>query len=79
MVLLVSCACRYTPTAADISAGRVPGYGWTTNIINGGLECNQPTTPAVWDRINYFKRYATLLGTDTGPNLECTNQRWYRW
>ncbi|CAL5377981.1 unnamed protein product [Camellia sinensis] len=30
---------RWTPTAADRSAGRVPGFGVITNIINGGIEC----------------------------------------
>ncbi|KAI3433417.1 hypothetical protein D9Q98_003232 [Chlorella vulgaris] len=68
---------RFTPAVSDISAGRVPGFGLTTNIINGGLECNQPTTPAVWDRINYFTRYTALLGTPPGANLECSAQRSY--
>lgn len=30
---------RWTPSAADRSAGRAPGYGVITNIINGGIEC----------------------------------------
>jgi len=67
------------PTTADLSAGRVPGFGLTTNIINGGLECGQPTDGRVQDRINYFKRYAQLLGTTTGDNLECANQKWFGW
>lgn len=69
----------YTPSPADLQAGRVPGYGLVTNVINGGLECNQPTDGRVLDRINYFKRYATLLSTTTGENLECRNQRAFGW
>lgn len=65
----------YTPSAADSTTGRVPGYGMTTNIINGGLECNQPTDGRVLDRINYYKRYAALLGTTPGDNLECYSQQ----
>ena len=38
------------------------------------LECGQPTTPAVQDRINYYKRYAALLGTTPDANLDCANQ-----
>ncbi|CAL4932071.1 unnamed protein product [Urochloa decumbens] len=30
---------KWTPTSADNNAGRVPGYGEITNIINGGREC----------------------------------------
>ena len=27
------------------------------------------------DRMNYFKRYAELLGTDVGDNLDCAGQQ----
>ena len=30
---------QWTPSAADQSAGRLPGYGVVTDIINGGVEC----------------------------------------
>nr|Q06016.1 RecName: Full=Endochitinase 4; Short=CHIT 4 [Arachis hypogaea] len=29
----------WRPTATDSAAGRAPGYGVITNIINGGLDC----------------------------------------
>ncbi|XP_065623223.1 endochitinase-like, partial [Quercus suber] len=32
---------KWTPSPADRSTGRVPGYGVITNIINGGLECGR--------------------------------------
>ncbi|KAF3952445.1 hypothetical protein CMV_021992, partial [Castanea mollissima] len=30
---------KWTPSPANRSTGRVPGYGDMINIINGGLEC----------------------------------------
>ncbi|KAJ4786341.1 Chitinase [Rhynchospora pubera] len=67
----------YHPTAAYRAANRTAGFGLTTNIINGGLECGIPTTAQVQDRINYYKRYAQIFGVDVGPNLDCANQQHY--
>ena len=50
---------------------RVAGFGMTTNIINGGLECNQPKTAAVADRVGFFERYASIVGATVGANLYC--------
>ena len=61
----------WTPTPADAALGRVPGYGMVTNIINGGLECGMPTTPAVEDRVGFFQRYVDVLGATTGDALYC--------
>ncbi|XP_037411088.1 chitinase 8-like [Triticum dicoccoides] len=66
---------RWTPTAADTAAGRVPGYGVITNIINGGLECGMGRNDANVDRIGYYTRYCGMLGTATGGNLDCYTQR----
>jgi len=66
---------RWTPTAADNAAGRVPGYGVITNIINGGLECGMGQNDANVDRIGYYTRYCGILGTTTGSNLDCYTQR----
>ncbi|KAH0971003.1 hypothetical protein GBA52_023159 [Prunus armeniaca] len=35
------------------SAGRVPGYGVITNIINGGLECGHGQDDRVASRIGF--------------------------
>merc|ERR1712060_1025284 len=51
----------WQPTASDTAGGRAPGYGMTTNIINGGLECNMATNDKVIDRVEYYKRYADIL------------------
>lgn len=67
----------YVPSAADQAAGRVAGFGLTVNIINGGIECNQPTPPQVTDRIGFYQRYTQLLGTQPGANLSCDKMRSY--
>ncbi|KAL6959880.1 Chitinase 1 [Sarracenia purpurea var. burkii] len=41
---------RWTPSDADRAAGRLPGYGVITNIINGGLECGKGPNDKVADR-----------------------------
>ncbi|KAF7829025.1 basic endochitinase-like [Senna tora] len=66
---------RWTPSAADTSAGRVAGYGVITNIINGGLECGKGQNDQVADRIGFYKRYCDLFGVAYGDNLDCYNQQ----
>jgi predicted chitinase len=66
---------KWTPSAADKSAGRVPGYGVITNIINGGLECGHGADSRVADRIGFYKRYCDVLGVSYGDNLDCYNQK----
>nr|AYK28287.1 chitinase 2 [Zea mays] len=65
---------QWTPSAADTAAGRLPGYGVVTNIINGGLECGHGADSRVADRIGFYKRYCDLLGVSYGDNLDCANQ-----
>ena len=67
---------KYVPRQADIAANRIAGYGLVTNIING-LECGISNDGRVTDRIGYFQRYAKLFNVDTGPNLDCENQKSY--
>ncbi|HRI63012.1 MAG TPA: chitinase [Polyangium sp.] len=68
---------KWTPTGADTAAGRLPGFGMTVNIINGGLECSKPTPTQVEDRVKFYQRYAQLLGVDPGPNLYCDQMQHY--
>ena len=64
----------WTPSDADRTANRVPGYGVITNIINGGLECGKGQDTRVEDRIGFYKRYCDILGVNYGDNLDCYNQ-----
>nr|CAA60590.1 chitinase [Oryza sativa Indica Group] len=66
---------QWTPNGNDQAAGRVPGYGVVTNIINGGVECGHGADSRVADRIGFYKRYCDMLGVSYGANLDCYNQR----
>uniref|UniRef100_A0ACD5ZMR3 Uncharacterized protein n=1 Tax=Avena sativa TaxID=4498 RepID=A0ACD5ZMR3_AVESA len=69
---------RYEPTEADKAANRTAGFGLTTNIINGGLECSLPGNAQEADRVGYYKHYGDILGVrDLGPNLDCASQKPY--
>jgi chitinase len=62
---------RWTPSAADLAAGRRPGFGVTIDVINGGLECHMPGDGRVADRIGFYMRYTTLLGVSPGSDVDC--------
>ncbi|KAH7848331.1 hypothetical protein Vadar_001410 [Vaccinium darrowii] len=66
---------QWTPSPADSAAGRVPGYGVITNIINGGEECGKGSDPKQVDRIGFYKRYSDIMQVPYGNNLDCNNQR----
>jgi len=61
----------WQPSAEDQAKGRVPGFGMTINIINGGLECGQPTNAKVEDRVGFYLRFTEMLAVDVGPALYC--------
>nr|CAB3471494.1 unnamed protein product [Digitaria exilis] len=65
---------QWSPSSTDQAAGRLPGYGVITNIINGGLECGHGANSRVADRIGFYKRYCDMLGVNYGANLDCYNQ-----
>lgn len=62
---------QWAPTADDTAAGRVPGFGLTVNIINGGIECGYPSPGQVLDRLGFYDRFTQILGTTPGDNLDC--------
>ncbi|PWZ19005.1 Acidic endochitinase WIN6.2B [Zea mays] len=53
---------QWAPSPADVAAGRLPGYGVLTNIINGGLECGHGADARVASRIGFYKRYCDMFG-----------------
>ncbi|KAI9107853.1 hypothetical protein K1719_021189 [Acacia pycnantha] len=65
----------WTPSDADVAAGRLPGYGTVTNIINGEQECGIGQDTRVEDRIGYFKTYCDILDVGYGDNLDCHAQK----
>ncbi|WOL05298.1 Glycoside hydrolase, family 19, catalytic [Canna indica] len=67
---------QWTPSPADQAAGRLPGYGVITNIINGGVECGRGgPVREVEDRIGFYKKYCDMLGVSYGDNLDCYSQK----
>lgn len=61
----------WQPSEGDRSLGRLPGFGMTINIINGGLECGFDTEGRVADRVNFYRHFVSELGTSEGENVEC--------
>ncbi|MFJ3697418.1 chitinase [Streptomyces sp. NPDC090052] len=47
------------------------GFGETIRSINGDLECNGKNPAERNDRINLYKKFVAVLGTDPGGNLSC--------
>ena len=55
----------WQPNALDRKNGRVPGFGVTTQIINGGVECRGTAeSEQSLDRITYYKSFAKELGVN---------------
>lgn len=65
---------NWTPSDTDRSAGRLPGYGLITNLIDGGVECGKGRNAKVADRIGFYKRYCDILGVSYGNNIDCYAQ-----
>ena len=67
----------WQPSADDVAKGRQPGFGMTVNIINGGLECGQPTGDKVKDRVGFYMRFTDMLGVDPGAVVYCDSMQPY--
>ena len=68
----------WQPNAHDKANGLVPGFGVTTQIINGGVECGGPTEIAQsQNRIAYYKEFAKYLKVQVPANevLGCANMK----
>nr|WED30098.1 anti-fungal protein [Eucommia ulmoides] len=65
----------WSPSDADTAVGRLLGFGTTTNIINGGLECGHGSDPRDQNRIEFYRRFCDMLGVEYGENLHCGNQK----
>ncbi|MCW7553889.1 hypothetical protein NX722_14900 [Endozoicomonas gorgoniicola] len=68
----------WKPNQEDIAAGRTPGFGVTTMIINGGVECGGSSEgEQSQNRIEYFKAITQYLGIQIPPDekLGCANMQ----
>jgi len=68
----------WVPNQHDLDYGLTKGFGVTTNIINGGVECGGSTEIAQsLNRIEYYKKFANYLGVNIPSNevLGCANMK----
>ena len=67
---------KWKPTEKDIESGRIPGFGTTVNIINGGIECGQgKPLPKTQYRYEYYQYFCKYFGVKPGENITCSNQK----
>ena len=65
----------WTPNANDLSANLQPGFGVTTMIINGALECGFSSQQAQ-NRATYYADFAQKMSVDiTGEKLNCNDMQ----
>jgi len=63
---------KWQPSATDHAKGRIPGFGMTTNIINGQVECNKGDNfQSMTDRIGFYQHFLKLLGA-VDNNCACS-------
>jgi predicted chitinase len=63
---------KWQPSPSDRAKGRVPGFGMTTNIINGEVECNKgDNMESMNDRIGFYKHFLNQLGVSDN-NCACS-------
>ena len=68
---------QWVPNSDDVQAGRVAGFGLTTNIIDGENECGLGYDERVAKRIGFYETFCDLIGVTYGENLDCYNQKPY--
>ena len=67
---------EWMPTANDIQNGRLPGFGATVNVINGGVECGSGTDlQKTTYRYAYYKYFCNYFQISPGDNISCSNQK----
>ena len=67
---------KWTPNENDQLKGRLPGFGSTVNVINGGVECGlgkdlQKTSY----RYQYYLYFCNYFKVTPGDNITCANQK----
>ncbi len=65
---------NWKPTAADTAKGRTAGFGMTTNIINGEVECGRANQFGPADRAGFYQAFLKKLNI-SDPNCVCTCEK----
>lgn len=67
---------KWVPTQKDKDAGRVPGFGATVNVINGGIECGLgKRLEKTKYRFGYYLYFCKYFKVTPGNNVDCNNQK----
>lgn len=67
---------NWRPTANDLQKGRLPGFGATVNVINGGVECGTGTElEKTAYRYKYYQYFCKYFHVSPGENISCNNQK----
>lgn len=67
---------KWIPSEKDVQNGRLPGFGATVNVINGGVECGSGTDLEKTNyRYQYYNYFCTYFQVSVGDHLKCTNQK----
>jgi hypothetical protein len=66
---------NWIPTHADSLNNRLPGFGATINVINGGLECNGNQNTHTQYRLGYYLYFCNYFHVSPGENSNCMNQK----
>jgi len=67
----------WKPTENDLQKGRIPGFGATVNVINGGVECGKGGNEfeKTGYRYKYYLYFCHYLNVSPGENISCSNQK----
>jgi hypothetical protein len=67
---------KWKPTENDLQKGRLPGFGATVNVINGGVECGNGTDlDKTTYRYEYYKFFCRYFQVAPGNNITCSSQK----
>ena len=67
---------KWQPNSADLAANIQAGFGATTNIINGAMECGSGSeSNQSQSRMQYYQSFSQALGIEAGDNIGCASQR----
>jgi len=67
---------KWIPNAMDTIKGRLPGFGATVNVINGGVECNNEIDfQKTKYRYQYYQYFCKYFHISSGDNISCSSQK----
>ena len=67
---------KWQANAQDTAANIQAGFGATTHVINGGIECGSGSeSQQSQKRIEYYQAFSQAFGIDSSENLTCANMQ----